>query len=147
MAKKKTSKKSEPKILTPDERWEKGIDHDDRSCALVDALIEIDEKYNNGHVDIRVGGDGDNGEELAYLLDIYYELQPKRTEFALSPEQTQKLTAWQNDRKVHKKCHSAKTDIGGSVSYSFTPTAVGIVAKASCAVCKNEIDLSDYDNW
>lgn len=76
MGKKKSKvEKAEPKVLTPEERWEQGIDHDDRSVALVDALSEIDEKYNKGNVDIRVGGDGDNGEELAYLLDIYFEQQ------------------------------------------------------------------------
>lgn len=63
------------KILSPDERWEQGVDHDDRSIKLIDALIEIDEKFNDGNMDIRVGGDGDNGEELSYLLDIYFEQQ------------------------------------------------------------------------
>lgn len=36
--------------------------------------------------------------------------------------------------------------IGGTTTYSFTPTSLGVVVKVRCA-CGVEIDLTDYKNW
>ena len=60
-------------IKTPEERYEEGLDHDDRSVELVKALQRIDNTYNDGNMDIKLGGDGDIGEDLMYLLDVYFE--------------------------------------------------------------------------
>lgn len=62
-------KKSNP---SPDERWERGIDHDPRSEEIVRAIDRLDWKFNNGNLDIRCGGDGDNGEMMMYLLDYWF---------------------------------------------------------------------------
>lgn len=37
--------------------------------------------------------------------------------------------------------------IGGLITYSFIPNDVGCVVKAVHNVTKNEVDLTDYDNW
>lgn len=56
-------------------RWEQGIPHDPRSEALARALAKIDAE-NDDRFDFRFGGDGDNGEDLLYLLDIYFATAP-----------------------------------------------------------------------
>lgn len=63
--------------LDPGKRWEQGVPHDSRSKELIRALSELDWEFLNGHFDIKVGGDGDNGESLMYLLDIYFERKDK----------------------------------------------------------------------
>jgi hypothetical protein len=59
--------------LTIGERWEQGIDHDPRSEEIVRAMSRLYLELCEGCLDIRVGGDGDNGETMMYLLDIYFE--------------------------------------------------------------------------
>jgi len=66
----KTRKK---KILTVQERWEKGTPHHPRSEAAARRLAKIDSDLGNDQLDLRFGGDGDNGEHLIYLLDVYFE--------------------------------------------------------------------------
>ena len=59
-----------------DELWENGIEHDPRSEKIVRAIAEID--FENGDsFCFKIGGDGDNGEELMYLLDIYFRREDK----------------------------------------------------------------------
>ena len=64
------------RVRSVEERWEAGDPHDPRSEALAHALAEIDRKHGGDYFDFKFGGDGDNGEELMYLLDIYFEQQP-----------------------------------------------------------------------
>ena len=63
------------KVKTPNERWEQGISHHPKSVELYKAIAEIDLKYNDDYFDFKSGGDGDNGETLMYVLDIYFENQ------------------------------------------------------------------------
>lgn len=59
------------KLLTVEGRWEKDIPHDDRSIRLYESIAKID--YDNGDTfDFKAGGDGDNGEQLMYILDIHF---------------------------------------------------------------------------
>lgn len=37
--------------------------------------------------------------------------------------------------------------IGGCITYHITPTSLGIAIKVTHAITKNEIDLSDYEDW
>lgn len=37
--------------------------------------------------------------------------------------------------------------IGGLYTYSFTPTSIGIVIKATNGITADTLDLSDYDGW
>ena len=63
---------------SPRERWRKGISHNPKSIKLAKAIFEIDLKYNNDYFCWKLGGDGDNGEQLMYLLDIYFEEENKK---------------------------------------------------------------------
>jgi hypothetical protein len=35
---------------------------------------------------------------------------------------------------------------GGAITYTFTPTMIGLVIKVQCA-CGAEEDVTDYDEW
>ena len=56
-------------------RWEKGMDHHPKSIEIFKAIKDNDLKYGNDYFCWKSGGDGDNGEHLMYLLDIYFEQQ------------------------------------------------------------------------
>jgi len=56
-------------------RWENGIQHLPESEELYKAIEELDFKYGSDFFCFKSGGDGDNGEHLMYLLDIYFELK------------------------------------------------------------------------
>lgn len=57
--------------MGPEERWERGIAHDPRSEAIARGIADVDLDYGD-HLDLKFGGDGDNGEQLLYLLDVYF---------------------------------------------------------------------------
>jgi hypothetical protein len=58
---------------TINERWEQGIAHDPRSIEIYQALAKIDFEEGDDSFDFKSGGDGDNGETLMFLLDLYFE--------------------------------------------------------------------------
>ena len=62
-----------------EQRWEDGIDHDPRSVELYKAIAKIDYEDGVDYFQFTCGGDGDNGEELMYILDIYFENKDKET--------------------------------------------------------------------
>jgi len=57
---------------TVSERWKEGIDHDPRSIELYNAIAGIDWNQCNDSFCWKSGGDGDNGETLMYILDVYF---------------------------------------------------------------------------
>jgi len=57
-------------IKTPEERWEEGIDHHPKSDEVREVFREHD-TYGQ----FEFGGDGDDGEQILYYLDIYFEQQ------------------------------------------------------------------------
>jgi hypothetical protein len=61
------------KKLTIEQRWLLGTPHNPKSIKLYKAIAEIDYKENSDSFCFKSGGDGDNGESLMYLLDVYYE--------------------------------------------------------------------------
>ncbi|MHC4124482.1 MAG: hypothetical protein ACYSSI_12980 [Planctomycetota bacterium] len=61
-------------------RWEEGIEHNPKSKELMEHLIVIDYYYCDDHHGFKTGGDGDNGEALMYLLDIYFDRKDKLNE-------------------------------------------------------------------
>ncbi len=62
------------KVITDiNKRWEMGFDHHSKSIELYRALENLDTKYGDDYFSFTCGGDGDNGEHLMYLLDIYFE--------------------------------------------------------------------------
>ena len=54
-------------------RWEEGIEHHPESNVLVDELLNVDLVFGDDFFCFKIGGDGDNGEHLKYLLDIIFE--------------------------------------------------------------------------
>ncbi len=58
-------------------RWEEGTDHHPKSIEAIKALAELDFYLGNDTFCIKTGGDGDNGEHMMYLLDIFYEAKDK----------------------------------------------------------------------
>lgn len=66
--------------LTVGDRWEQGVPHDPRSVAILESISKIDAEQCNNYFDWRVGGDGDNGEELMYALDVHFASVDARAE-------------------------------------------------------------------
>ena len=56
--------------MTPGERWAKGTSHEPLSEAIYKAVAKIDFEQNGDSFSFSSGGDGDNGEQLMYLLDV-----------------------------------------------------------------------------
>lgn len=52
--------------------WEQGVEHHPKSIELYDFISDLDMK-NGDTFDFKSGGDRDNGEDLMYLLDIWFE--------------------------------------------------------------------------
>lgn len=62
--------------------------------------------------------------------------------FLLDEKQRKKLSEWM---KIHKQVYTGAC--GGRYTYSFTPTSLGCVTKVKDSITKEEIDLSDYEDW
>lgn len=56
-----------------DSRKNQGLKHHPKSIHLYHRLAHLDNRLNNDSFDLKSGGDGDNGEDLMHLLDIYFE--------------------------------------------------------------------------
>ena len=56
-----------------DDRWSDGVDHEPESEKLVDLISQMDLQHFGDSLCIKVGGDGDNGETLAYIIDALIE--------------------------------------------------------------------------
>jgi hypothetical protein len=54
-------------------RWEQGVGHRNESMNMALMLAFADWQFLDGALDLRFGGDGDNGEVLAYLFDILFD--------------------------------------------------------------------------
>lgn len=63
--------------------------------------------------------------------------------FKLTYDQTKKSAVWIGEHTCKLTRIGA---IGGKITYSFTPTRIGITQVISCA-CGEELDLTDYDSW
>ena len=51
-------------------RWEQGIEHHPKSIKFKKLVRELDE-----YGCYKFGGDGDNGEDILYMLDIFFEIE------------------------------------------------------------------------
>lgn len=67
-----------------------------------------------------------------------------RGAFLLDGNERKKLEKWE----CYKKCKNKKSEgtIGGRLTYSFTPTGLGVVTIVCCA-CGNKINLTDFNSW
>jgi acyl carrier protein len=60
--------------LTNVNRWEDGIEHHPSSERLVRFIAEHDFNDYDDYFCWKVGGDGDNGETLMYMMDAFFEM-------------------------------------------------------------------------
>jgi hypothetical protein len=51
------------------DRWEEGIDNHEESIRLARLIGDVDFEHYSDSFCLKFGGDGDNGETLAYILD------------------------------------------------------------------------------
>lgn len=65
--------------LTQSDRWSEGKRHHPMSKRLVEFLAEHDFHDYNDYFSWKVGGDGDNGETLAFQMDAFFELLDTET--------------------------------------------------------------------
>jgi hypothetical protein len=70
----KDYKKATELGLTSRDRWEEGADHHPMSERLMRFLSDHDHHDYQGYFDWEMGGDGDNGETLAFQMDAFFEL-------------------------------------------------------------------------
>jgi hypothetical protein len=54
-------------------RWEKGTEHHPQAIQLAKLIAEIDYQHNTDRFGFKFGGDGDSGEDLAYILSEIIE--------------------------------------------------------------------------
>jgi hypothetical protein len=62
------------KLDTLDKRWKNGKEHHPMSQRIMDFLEEYDFNQNGDRFCWKIGGDGDNGEDLMYELDAFFEM-------------------------------------------------------------------------
>lgn len=55
------------------DRWEAGIDHEPESEKLCRLIAKMDSAHFSDSFGLSFGGDGDNGETLAYIIDALIE--------------------------------------------------------------------------
>lgn len=67
--------------------------------------------------------------------------------FSVDDSKRSALQVWKSNHLVDPACPHSKGStgaIGGQFTYSFTPTHLGTICKATCN-CGAEFDATDYD--
>ena len=72
--------------------------------------------------------------------------------FKLEPEQLEEISKWMEAQDAavaakQGKDHPYYGCSGGSYTYHFTPTTLGLVVKVTNNLTKEEIDVTDYHMW
>ena len=60
--------------LTQIDRWGNGVNHHPMSRRIMEFISEHDMEDYSGHFDWKYGGDGDNGEQLMFEMDAFFEM-------------------------------------------------------------------------
>jgi hypothetical protein len=60
--------------LTNQARWEEGHPHNPKSIRLMNFLMEHDIKDYHDYFQWKIGGDGDNGEQMMFEMDAFFDL-------------------------------------------------------------------------
>ncbi len=82
---------------------------------------------------------------MAYLFkDCLWEVS-YMFEFALDKYQQERFTRWMSEISALPVKRQGGV-IDGRITFSFTPTQIGIVTKATDNMTNKEIDLTDYAN-
>lgn len=74
-----------------------------------------------------------------------------QTVLYLTEDQTQKADEFKKNHDCKYRTqeipdHIYVGEIGGTTSYRFTPTSLGVVAVVLCT-CGNEMELTDHESW
>jgi len=72
--------------------------------------------------------------------------EERKIMFSLDPKELEKRKEWEENHNLTCPYTSYSGAIGGRLTFSFTPTSLGVIAKIKCA-CGEETDLTDYDLW
>jgi len=64
---------------------------------------------------------------------------------SFDPGDRDKITKWMME--FHPNCGSEAGAIGGAFTYCISPNGLGSIEKVNCFCGKNELDLTDYENW
>lgn len=72
--------------------------------------------------------------------------------FSMDDIQLEKLRVWSEaqDKNVAEKQGLAKPNYGcngGSLTYMFTPTSIGLILRVVNEYTHQSIDLTDYNSW
>jgi len=81
-------------------------------------------------------------DNMPSIMDVQTIAAKTSLEDFLSEEQLKKLAKWKKKKKAKNE-----GAIGGRYTYSFTPTGLGYVIKVRDNIDKNEIDLTDVEDW
>lgn len=76
-----------------------------------------------------------------------------RTGFTISPGERKQIAEWLAEHNKTCKYHDDGTQasnpcgaIGGRLTYSFTPTGLGLITEVACA-CGDKIDVTEFEDW
>jgi hypothetical protein len=64
----------QPAPKSMDQRWEDGDGHHPKSREIYEAIAKVSMEHANDAFGWKSGGDGDNGEDLMFILDIAIDL-------------------------------------------------------------------------
>lgn len=67
-------------------------------------------------------------------------------QFHLSTEETLEYLNWKDNHDCPFADPMKQGAIGGRMTFSFTPTSLGLIAKVKCA-CGAELDLTHSEDW
>ena len=74
--------------------------------------------------------------------------------FSLDEKQSEKLNKWLEEIETQRTKTKGEKPyygaIGGSLTYCFTPTSIGLVTEVIYCegmLCEAKIDLTDYKDW
>jgi len=72
--------------------------------------------------------------------------------FHLDEGQLKKISAWEAEQDAIFAKKQGRDEpyygaIGGSITYSFTPTSLGVVVTVKHGATEAELDVSNYDEW
>ncbi len=62
----------------------------------------------------------------------------------MTQEQKDKLDAWLSEQSAK---NTVRSTIGDFLTYIITPTSIGMAVRVKHNGTKEEIDLTDYENW
>jgi hypothetical protein len=140
------------KTIDVNTRWEQGVEHDPRSEEIVRWIADYDFEFCDDSFCWKVGGDGDNGEDLMYELDEYFAARDKAPKndndylyFGDYVEIEQKRYGCENEMYLHKVIGTLESNIWVDVPVQTSAKETShkeyepVVRCICCGVCETEV--------